>query len=64
MSSDRDRGGVNISHHGYQPNTVQKGYQPAVVTTPAKPQGGHQPTGQGKPSGSPPNQGSSGKPAK
>jgi hypothetical protein len=43
---------------GYQP--VIKGYQPTGSGN-GKPQGGHQPAGQGGPSGPPPNQGTGGK---
>ena len=65
MSSDRGRGGLTISKHGYQPGVnVQKGYQPLTTVSQTKPQGGHQPTSQGRPAGPPPNQGSSGKPSK
>ena len=40
MSSDRGRGGLTISKHGYQPGvTVQKGYQPLTTVSQAKPQG-------------------------
>lgn len=52
---------------GYQP--LIKGYQPQAPASlgtagKGKPQGGHQPTGQGGPSGPPPNQGTGGKPSK
>jgi len=37
-------------NEGYQPQTIEKGYQPAAPTLPAHdppPQGGYQPTSQG-----------------
>jgi hypothetical protein len=51
--------GYKIAQDGYSP--LQKGYVPGT----SKPQGGHQPTtGQGAPSGPPPDQGTSVAPPK
>jgi len=49
----------HVGMDGYKP--LEKGYQ----GTGGNPQGGHKPaTSEGKPSGPPPNQGTSGKPTK
>lgn len=57
-------GGI-IVQHGYTP--VEKGYQPQsnIGLGAPKPDAGHQPTtGQGAPSGPPPNRDTGGKPSK